>query len=143
MAYPDRPEPRAIEQRPGGVHLRPAGTGLRRFVEAVRSHRTLARQVLGPLYDTTPTVQDSFFTRVAAHEGLDEQRHPQRANLVDRLKRLAGNAGPSFESLVGDGDAVEGWTDRMKNLRNNIGHGNPVPLHQSTAELYEAANTPT
>lgn len=110
---------------------------LRRFLEAVRNHRALTRQIIRPLYDTAPTVQDSFFTRVAALEGLDKERHPGKTHLVERLNRLAANAGASFESLVGDGDAVARWSGRMVKLRNNIGHGDPVPLHQSAAELYE------
>ncbi|WNV84717.1 HEPN domain-containing protein [Umezawaea sp. Da 62-37] len=113
------------------------GDGLRRFLEAVRNHRALTRQIIRPLYDTAPTVQDSFFTRVAALEGLDKQQHGDGLSLRERLERLASNTGASFESLVGDGDAVARWSKRMVKLRNSIGHGDPVPLHQSAAELYE------
>ncbi|MGW5724406.1 ApeA N-terminal domain 1-containing protein [Amycolatopsis sp. NPDC003865] len=116
------------------------GDGLRRLLEAVRNHRALTRQIIRPLYDTAPTVQDSFFTRVAALEGLDKQQHGGGSSLRERLKRLAGNAGASFASLVGAGDAVERWAKRMVALRNNIGHGDPVPLHQSAAELHEMSD---
>ena len=106
----------------------------------MRSHRALTRQIIRPIYDTAPTVQDSFFTWIAALEGLDKQQHGDKISLRKRLERLAGNAWASVESLVGDGDAVERWSKRMVKLRNNIGHGDPVPLHQSAAELYEMSD---
>ncbi|MFI7680490.1 hypothetical protein HFP15_30960 [Amycolatopsis sp. K13G38] len=56
--------------------------GLRRFLGVIRDHRALVRQVLRPRYDTAPTVQDSFFTRVAALEGLDKQQHQDGYILV-------------------------------------------------------------
>jgi HEPN superfamily Apea-like protein len=58
-----------------------------------------------------------------------------------RLLRLADNVAQPFEALVGQGDAIERWCKRVKELRNNIGHGDPVPLHQSAAELYEMSES--
>ena len=64
-----------------------SAAGLGRLLEVVRKYRWLVRQVLRPRYDEVPTVQDSFFTRVAALEGLDKAQHGDRKFLRNRLQR--------------------------------------------------------
>jgi len=114
---------------------------LGRLLSVIRDHRALVRQVLRPRYDATPAVQDSFFTRAAALEGLDKEQHRDDIYLMKRYLRLAENVAQPFEALVGQGDATERWCKRMVKLRNNIAHGNPVPLRQSAAELFEMSES--
>jgi hypothetical protein len=123
--------------------------GLGRLLEVVRRYRWLVRQVLRPRYDEVPTVQDSFFTRVAALEGYDKAKHGDDIFLRKRLKRLFKNVAQPFGMLITDKDdnvdqcrdARDSWCDRMVKLRNNIGHGDLVPLHQSAAELHEMSES--
>ncbi|MGH3872576.1 MAG: hypothetical protein ACRDSR_13895 [Pseudonocardiaceae bacterium] len=115
--------------------------GLGRLLGVIRDHRALVRQVLRPRYDAAPIVQESFFTRAAALEGLDKEQHCDDIHLAKRYLRLAENVAQHFETLVGQEDAAKRWCKRMVELRNNIGHGDPVPLHQSAAELFEMSES--
>lgn len=140
QADPDRKQ--LIDDRMAFTYGQLGGADvLGRLLGAVRVHRALVRQVLRPRYDAAPTVQDSFFTRAAALEGLDKEQHSDKINLVDRYLRLVENVAQPFEALIGQEDAPERWCKRMVKLRNNIGHGDPVPLHQSAAELFEMSES--
>jgi ApeA N-terminal domain 1 len=115
-------------------------SGLAQLLAVIQQNRGHVRQVLCTRHGTEPNVQDVFFTRVAALEGFDKSMHPARASLRDRLSGLANDVAAPFEALIGTG-AIDRWCDRMKELRNNIGHGDPIPLHQNAAELFQMSET--
>lgn len=114
--------------------------GLARLLAVIRQNRGYVRQVLRTRHGIEPNVQDVFFTRVAALEGFDKNLHPADASLRDRLQRLANDVAEPFEKLIGVG-LTDRWCGRMVKLRNNIGHGDPIPLHQNAAELFHMAET--
>jgi ApeA N-terminal domain 1 len=114
--------------------------GLQRLLAEIQKYRASVRQVLRARYDTQPNVQDVFFTRVAALEGFDKILHPANASLKDRLRRRTNDVAANFEVLIGVG-SIDRWCDRMVKLRNNIGHGEAMPLHQSAAELVHMSET--
>jgi hypothetical protein len=114
--------------------------GLGRLLAVIQQNRPYVRQVLRTRHGTEPNAQDVFFTRVAALEGFDKNLYPADVSLMNRLQRLAQNVSAPFEALIGAG-LIDKWCDRMVKLRNNIGHGNPIPLHQSAAELFHMAET--
>lgn len=114
--------------------------GLARLLAVIQQNRGYVRQVLRTRHGTEPNVQDVFFTRVSALEGFDKNLHPANASLKDRLRRLANNVATPFEALIGKG-LIDRWCDRMVKLRNNIGHGDPIPLHQNAAELFQMSET--
>lgn len=109
--------------------------GFGRLVRTVAEYRSFVRQALRARYDSQPTVQDAFLSRVAALEGFDKVRYPGRSRLSARLHRLVQRVHDPFERLIGS-RRTDQWCARTVRLRNSIAHGGPFPLHQSEAELY-------
>lgn len=91
--------------------------GVARWLEVAETYEIVIGSLVTYWYAPTLYTEHRFFSILTAAESLERIRlNQQNFNLKKGLKRLACDAGDTFETLVGDVDA---WTSKVVRTRMN------------------------